>query len=58
MLVMMLLVLSIGFSQYVMDLLEDVLNMVNEFVSSVIFGLDIIRIYLSSCKWYGHINGK
>ena len=57
MLIMSLLVLSIGFVQYVMDLLVDVLNVLNEVVSLVSFRLDMSRIYLSSCKWYGHING-
>ena len=37
----MLLVLSIGFVQYVMDLLEDVLNALNEVVSPANFGLDM-----------------
>jgi len=57
MLIMILLVLSIGFVQYVMDLLVDVLNVLNEAISLVNFGLEMSRSYLSSCKWYGHING-
>jgi len=57
MLIMALLVLSTGFVQYIMNLLEDVLNALNEFVSSVVFGLDMSRICLSIYKWYGHING-
>jgi hypothetical protein len=41
MLIMTLLVLSIGSVQYVMDLLVDVLNVLNEVVSPVSFGLDM-----------------
>jgi hypothetical protein len=41
MLIMTLLVLSIGFVQYVMDLLVDVLNVLNEVVSPVSFRLDM-----------------
>lgn len=44
---MALFVVSIGFVQYIMDLLADVLNVVNEFVSLVSFGLDANRIYMS-----------
>lgn len=57
MLIMSLLVLSIGSVQYIMDLLADVLNMLNEAVSHFSFGLHVSRIYLSGCKWYGPING-
>ena len=57
MLIMSLLVLSIGSVQDVMNLLADVLNALNEVVSPISFILDINRIFLSSCKWYGHING-
>ncbi len=41
MLIMVLLVLSIGFVQYIMDMLADVLNALNEVVSLVDFGLDV-----------------
>ncbi len=41
MLIMTLLVLSIGSIQYVMDLLADVMNVLNEADSSVSFGLDM-----------------
>ena len=58
MMIMTLFVLNIGSFQYVMDLLEDVLNVLNEAVSHVNFRLDMSRIFMSSCKWYGHINGK
>ena len=57
MLIMTLLVLSIGFVTYVMDLLADVMKALNEVVSPVNFRLDISRICLSTCKWYEHING-
>ena len=57
MLIMVLLILSIGSVQYIMDLLVDVLNAHNEAVSPIDFRLDMRRIYLSSCKCYDHING-
>ena len=57
MLIMVLFVLSIDFVQYIIDLLVDVLNVLNEVVSPVDFRLDVSRICLSVCKWYGHING-
>lgn len=57
MLIMALPILSIGFVQYIMDLLADVLNALNEVVSHADFRLHASRIYLSSYKWYGHING-
>ena len=57
MLIMALLVLSVASTQYIMDLLVDVLNALNEVVSPVSFGLDMSRIYLSRYRWYGHING-
>lgn len=57
MLIMILLVFSTSFVQYVMDLLADVLNVLNEFASPVSFRLDMSWVYLSYCKWYGHING-
>ena len=57
MLIMTLLVLSISSIQYVIDLLANVLNVLNEVVSPVSFGLDMSRICLSSYKWYGHNNG-
>ena len=57
MLIMVLLVLSIGFVQYIIDLLENVLNALNEVFIPFRFELYVSRIYLSGCKWYGHING-
>lgn len=57
MMIMALLVLSIGSFQYIMDLLADVLNALNEVVSPFSFGLHVSRVYPSCCKWYGHING-
>lgn len=57
MLIMTLLVLSMGSIQYVMDLLADVLNVLNEVIISVRFELDMSQIFLSNCKWYGYING-
>ena len=56
MLIMALLVFNIGFVQYIMDLLMDVLSALNEVVSPFNFGLNVSQIYLSGCKWYGHIN--
>jgi len=41
MLIMTLLVLSIGFVQYIMDLLADVLNALNEVVGPFSFGLNV-----------------
>ena len=41
MLIMTLLVLSIGSIQYVMDLLADVLNALNEAIIPISFGLDM-----------------
>ena len=57
MVIMALLVLSIGSIQYIMGMLANVLNALNEVVSPFSFGLHVSRIYLSRCKWYGHING-
>ena len=57
MLIMVLLVLSIGFVQYVMKLLADVLNALDEATGFVNFRLDMSRIGLSSCKWHGYVNG-
>ena len=57
-LIMALLVLSIGSVQYIMDLLVDMFNAVNEVVSPIGFGLDVSRICLSGRKWYSHINGS
>ena len=56
MLIIPLLVLSIGFVQYVMELLVDVLNLLNEAICLVSFGLDMSWICLSHYKWYGYIN--
>ena len=41
MLIMVLIVLRIGSVQYIMDLLVDVLNMLNEVVSLIDFELDM-----------------
>ena len=57
MLIMAFLVLSIGSVQYVMNLLVDLLNVLNEFGRLVSFKLDMSRIGLSSCKWHGYVNG-
>ena len=57
MLIMALLVLSIGYVQYVMNLLANVLNVLNEAVHLGNFGMDMSRISLSSCKWHGYVNG-
>ena len=57
MLIMSLLVLSIGSVQYVMKLLVDVLNALDEDVCFVNFRLDMSQIGLSSCKWYDYVNG-
>lgn len=50
MLIVELLVLSIGSVQYIMDLLEDVLNVLNEDISPVGFGMDMSLIFLSNYK--------
>ena len=57
MLIMSLLVLSIGSIQYVMNLLEDVLNVLDESIHFVSFRLDMSQISLSSCKWHDYVNG-
>ena len=57
MLIMALLVLSIGFVQYVMNLLADVLNARDEAIFFVNFRLDMSQIDRSSRKWHGYING-
>ena len=57
MLIMALLVLGIGSIQYIMNLFADVLNALNEVVRLVSFRLDMSRIYLSSHKWHGYVNG-
>ena len=57
MLIMALLVLSIGSVQYVMNLLVDVLNVLDEAIFFVNFRLDMSRIGLSSRKWHGYVNG-
>ena len=57
MLIMSLLVLSIGSVQYVMNLLADVLNALDEAILFVNFRVDMSRIGLSSCKWHGYVNG-
>ena len=57
MLIMSLLALKIGSIQYVMNLLADVMNVLDEAVRFVSFGLDMSQIGLSSRKWHGYING-
>ena len=57
MLILSFLVLYIGSVQYVMNLLEDVLNALDEYVPVVSFRLDMSRIGLSSRKWHGYFNG-
>lgn len=57
MLIMALLVLSIGSVQYIMNLLVDVFNALNDIVSHFSFRMHVRWIYLSGYKWYGHING-
>ena len=57
MLIMLLLVLSIGSVQYVMNLLVDVLNALNEAILFLIFRLNMSRIGLSNHKWHGYVNG-
>ena len=57
MLIISLLVLRIGFVQYVMNLLEDVMNALDEFVSFLSLRLDMSLIDLSSHKWHGYVNG-
>ena len=54
---MVLLVLGIGSIQYVMNLLEDVLNSLDEAIFFVNFRLDMSRIGMSSRKWHGYVNG-
>ena len=56
-LIMALLVLSIGSVQYVMNLLDDVLNALDEAIFFVDFRLDMSQIGLSSRKWHGYVNG-
>ena len=57
MLIMSLLALSIGSTQYFMKLLADVLNVLDEVVFFVSFKLDMSRIGQSIQKWHGYING-
>ena len=57
MLIMLLLVLSIGSLQDVMNLLADVLSALNEFFCLANLILDMGLICLSSRKWHGYING-
>ena len=57
MLIMSLLVLSIGSVQYVMSLLADVLNALDEVFFFVRFRLDMSQIGVSSHKWHGYVNG-
>ena len=57
MLIMLSLVLNIGSVQYVMNLLADVLNALDEAVRFVSFRLDMSRIGLSNSKLHGYVNG-
>ena len=57
MLIMAFLVLRIGSVQYVMNLLVDVLNALDEAICFVKFRLDMSQISLSSRKWHGYVNG-
>ena len=54
---MALLVLGIGSIQYIMKMLADVLNVLDEDFRFVSFRLDMSRIDLSSRKWHGYVNG-
>ena len=54
---MAFILLRIGSVQYFMNLLEDVLNVLDEAIFFVKFGLDMSRIGLSSHKWHGYVNG-
>ena len=56
-LIMALLVLRISSVQYIMNLLADVLNALDEDVHFASFILDMSVIGLSSRKWRGYING-
>ena len=57
MLIMSFLLLSIGFVQYVMNLLVDALNALDEVVCFVILRLGMSQIGLSSYKWHDYVNG-
>ena len=50
MLIMVLLVLSIGFLQNLMDMLADVLNTLNESGGFVGLRMNMGRIYMCGCK--------
>ena len=54
---MALIELSNGSVQYVMNLLVDVLNALDEAIFFVNFRLDMSRTSLSSRKWHGYVNG-
>jgi hypothetical protein len=56
MLVMVLLVLSTGFLQNIMDLFADVLNPVNEFVGFFNLRLSMGILFLCGCKGKFYIN--
>jgi len=58
MLIMLLLVLGIWFLQNFMDLLVNMVDVLNEVICLICFGLDMHWIYVSSCKWHNHINGR
>ena len=57
MLIMSLFVLSIRSVQYIMNLLLDVLNELDEALRFFNFRLDMSQISLSSRKWHGYVNG-
>jgi hypothetical protein len=54
---MVLLVLSIGFLQNLMDLLEDVVNLLNESSGFFYLRMNMGIICLCGCKSYCNING-
>jgi hypothetical protein len=55
--IMPLLVLNIGSIQYVMNLLANVLNALNEAIHLGSLRLDMSQINPSSCKGHGYVNG-
>ena len=57
MLIMSFLELGIGSIQYVMNLLADVMNVLDEVLRFVSSRLDMSSISQSSCKWHGYVNG-
>ena len=49
-------VIAFGSIQYIMNLLVDVLNVLDEAICFVSFRLDMSRIGLTSHKWHGYVN--